>query len=111
MFYVLSLQPQKTRKASAFSLFVKEHYSTVKASKHPHSSLPQSASTLSLSHGDVMKALSKMYAEEGTKQNSGKGSSVKSNNQSASNNRSADDATEELDCNDVARNLFSGPMR
>jgi hypothetical protein len=62
-----NIQPQKPRKASGFSLFVKEHYSTLKAGSHKeqqpggmHYSI-SSPSLSSLSHGEVMKALSKMY--------------------------------------------------
>ena len=57
--FIVFFQPQKERVASGFSLFVKEHYSAVKASKVQNLARTPS----SLSHGDVMRTLSKMYAE------------------------------------------------
>ena len=60
IFYLL--QPHKARAASAFSLFVKEHYGSVKAGAAKEFRHCDTSS--SLSHGDVMKVLSKMYAEE-----------------------------------------------
>lgn len=50
----------KARAASGFSLFVKEHYSTVKAKESGQSKQ---------SHGDVMKVLSKMYSLDKEKSN------------------------------------------
>ena len=48
------IQPQKARAASGFSLFVKENYGSVKSGD---------STAKKLTHGEVMKSLSRMYAE------------------------------------------------
>jgi hypothetical protein len=90
-------QPQKARAASGFSLFVKEHYGNVKAGG--------AQSTEKLSHGEVMKVLSKMYAEEKKKGEVIDENEVNNNNDSGSldSNSTADE--------NISKKLFSLSMR
>jgi hypothetical protein len=61
---LLVLQPQKPRAISGFGLYVKEHYRIVKAGNHPNKTSINPSTGSSLSHGEVMKTLSTMYAAE-----------------------------------------------